>query len=480
MNRYINIIFILLISSTYAAEPTNLDELLEQVKRERVEEKEALINRELKFKNARNEQKKLLSSANKKLKEEEDRSVSLKATYESYDIEIKKQKEILDEKMGTLGELDGIVKQIAAELDSIIDTSLVSAQKPDRDKILDILSTRKELPSYDELEELWLLAMDEMVESGKVVQFKGKIITAAGNEVEQDITRIGVFNAVSDGRFLRSLPESGILMEPGRQPGQRFLEMAREIKSPETGIYPFPIDPTRGAMLALLVQVPDLKNRIEQGGLIGYVILIIGFVGLLLAIERLIVLFITARKVNEQLQKEEPDENALGRIMLVYKNNPEIDAETLGLKLDEAILKEMPKLQRGLWTIALLAAVSPLLGLLGTVTGIIETFQSITLYGTGDPRVMSGGISQALVTTVMGLLVAIPLLLFHGYLSSKSNTLIQILDEKSMAYVAILAEENRRKVFGQSSQHQNVKKEDKSKPSAADSDEPEFVIPDDG
>jgi len=319
-----------------------------------------------------------------------------------------------------------------------------------------------------------------MVESGKVVQFKGKIITAAGNEVEQDITRIGVFNAVSDGRFLRSLPESGILMEPGRQPGQRFLEMAREIKSPETGIYPFPIDRTRGAMLALLVQVPDLKNRIEQGGLIGYVILIIGFVGLLLAIERLIVLFITARKVNEQLQKEEPDENALGRIMLVYKNNPEIDAETLGLKLDEAILKEMPKLQRGLWTIALLAAVSPLLGLLGTVTGIIETFQSITLYGTGDPRVMSGGISQALVTTVMGLLVAIPLLLFHGYLSSKSNTLIQILDEKSMAYVAILAEENRRKVFGQSSQHQNVKKEDKSKPSAADSDEPEFVIPDDG
>tara|TARA_Y100000748_G_scaffold19220_1_gene14847 strand:+ start:2085 stop:3527 length:1443 start_codon:yes stop_codon:yes gene_type:complete len=480
MNRYINIIFILLISSTYAAEPTNLDELLEQVKRERVEEKEALINRESKFKNARNEQKKLLSSANKKLKEEEDRSVSLKATYESYDIEIKKQKEILDEKMGTLGELDGIVKQIAAELDSIIDTSLVSAQKPDRDKILDILSTRKELPSYEELEELWLLAMDEMVESGKVVQFKGKIITAAGNEVEQDITRIGVFNAVSDGRFLRSLPESGILMEPGRQPGQRFLEMAREIKSPETGIYPFPIDPTRGAMLALLVQVPDLKNRIEQGGLIGYVILIIGFVGLLLAIERLIVLFITARKVNEQLQKEEPDENALGRIMLVYKNNPEIDAETLGLKLDEAILKEMPKLQRGLWTIALLAAVSPLLGLLGTVTGIIETFQSITLYGTGDPRVMSGGISQALVTTVMGLLVAIPLLLFHGYLSSKSNTLIQILDEKSMAYVAILAEENRRKVFGQSSQHQNVKKEDKSKPSAADSDEPEFVIPDDG
>ena len=140
----------------------------------------------------------------------------------------------------------------------------------------------------------------------------------------------------------------------------------------------------------------------------------------------------------------------------------------------------MPKLQRGLWTIALLAAVSPLLGLLGTVTGIIETFQSITLYGTGDPRVMSGGISQALVTTVMGLLVAIPLLLFHGYLTSKSNSLIQILDEKSIAYVALLADENRKKVFGQS-QYQNVKKEGKAKPDTVNKkdNEPEFFIPDD-
>ena len=228
-------------------------------------------------------------------------------------------------------------------------------------------------------------------------------------------------------------------------------------------------------MLALLVQVPDLKNRVEQGGLNGYVILIIGFIGVLLAIERLVVLFLTNKKVQKQLENDEPEDNPLGRIMIVYKNNPDTDAETLGLKLDEAILKEMPVLQRGLWTIALLAAVSPLLGLLATVTGIIETFQSITLYGTGDPRVMSGGISQALVTTVMGLLVAIPLLIFHGYLSSKSNALIQILDEKSMAYVALLAEENRKKVFGQS-QFQNVKKEEKSTGSSSN-DEPEFFIP---
>jgi biopolymer transport protein ExbB len=281
-----------------------------------------------------------------------------------------------------------------------------------------------------------------MVESGKVITFPGKIVTAAGNEIEQDVTRIGVFNAVSAGRFLRNLPETGKLIEPGRQPGQRYLDMAQDLEMSDAGLHAFPIDPTRGAMLALLVQVPDLKNRIEQGGLVGYVILFIGLVGILISLERLFVLVLTGRKVNRQLKNKNPENNPLGRIMQVYLKNTNVDTETLGLKLDEAVLKEMPKIQRGLSTLALLAAVSPLLGLLGTVTGIIETFQSITLYGTGDPRVMSGGISQALVTTVMGLLVAIPLLLFHSLLSSKSNTLVQVLDEKSTAFVALLAEKN--------------------------------------
>ena len=282
--------------------------------------------------------------------------------------------------------------------------------------------------------------MDEMVESGKIVTFPGKIITAAGNEIEQNVTRIGVFNAVSAGRFLRNLPGTGKLIEPGRQPGQRFLDMAQNIETSSSGVHAFPIDPTRGGMLALLVQVPDLKNRIEQGGLVGYVIIFIGLIGVLIALERLFLLVTTSHQVKKQLKNKKAEDNPLGRIMQVYEKNPSIDTETLGLKLDEAILKEMPRIQRGLAALALLAAVSPLLGLLGTVTGIIETFQSITLYGTGDPRVMSGGISQALVTTVMGLLVAIPLLLFHSFLSSKSNALIQVLDEKSTAFVAQLSE----------------------------------------
>jgi biopolymer transport protein ExbB len=445
MNKLFLLSLLFFLSPAYAAEPVSLQELLEQVKKDRTQERQELEKRELKFKNSHAKQKSLLNVASKALEKEESRSEALRKSYDNYDIEISRKNALLKEKMGALGELDGIVKQIAGDLDSIIDSSLVSAQKPDRDKILDVLSSRKELPSLDELEELWILAMDEMVESGKVVTFPGKIVTAAGNEIEQEVTRIGVFNAVSAGRFLRNLPETGKLIEPGRQPGQHYQDMAQNLENASSGIHAFPIDPTRGAMLALLVQVPDLKNRIEQGGLVGYVILFIGVVGLLISIERLIVLTLTNRKVQKQLKSKKPADNPLGRIMQVYEKNPDVDTETLGLKLDEAILKEMPKIQRGLASLALLAAISPLLGLLGTVTGIIETFQSITLYGTGDPRVMSGGISQALVTTVMGLLVAIPLLLFHSFLSSKSNTLVQILDEKSTAFVALLAEINRLK-----------------------------------
>ncbi len=443
MNKLIILYLCLFLTPVYAEEPNDLQSLLEQVQKERSKEKAVLTKRESEFKNARNKQKELLEAALKQYEAEEQRSESLRKNYDSYDLEIARQNAVLKEKMGALSELDGIVKQIAGDMDVIIDSSLVSAQKPDRDKILDVLASRKELPSLQELEDLWLLAMDEMVESGKVVTFPGKIVTAAGNEIEQNVTRIGVFNAVSAGRFLRNLPETGKLIEPGRQPGQRFLDMAQDLENADAGIHAFPIDPTRGAMLALLVQVPDLKNRIEQGGIVGYVIIFIGLIGVLISLERLIVLVTTGRKVQKQLKSKKPGNNPLGRIMAVYIKNPDVDTETLGLKLDEAILKEMPKIQRGLGALALLAAVSPLLGLLGTVTGIIETFQSITLYGTGDPRVMSGGISQALVTTVMGLLVAIPLLLFHSFLSAKSNTLIQILDEKSTAFVALLAEINR-------------------------------------
>ena len=446
MNKIIFLISLILFPGITVAEtPKTLDQLLEYVRQESQQEKKENADREEKFRQSLSQQQQLLNDAIADLEEERKRSESLKTIYEQNERKVSAQEGVLSQKMGSLGEMHGIVRQIANDLDAIIDTSLVSAHIRGRDDVIDKLADSKVLPEINELEELWHVALEEMVEAGKVVTFPAKIITNAGDEIQQDATRVGVFNVVSKGRFLRYLSESDHLIEPGRQPAERFQSMALDFENSKSGIVPFPVDPTRGAMLALLIQVPDLKSRIQQGGIIGYMIIAIGITGLLMSIIRYFRLNRIDRKVRLQIGDDNPGDNPLGRIMSVYKSNQDVDTETLGLKLDEAILKEMPELQKGLRIISLLAEIALLMGLLGTVTGIIETFQSITLFGTGDPRVMSGGISQALVTTVMGLLTSIPLLLLHSMLSSKSNRLIHILDEKSAAFVALLAESHLKK-----------------------------------
>ena len=435
-----SILLLILPPIALAQQANTLDELLKQVKQERVEEKQKLQQREQRFKNARDKQATILQQAKTQYEKEELRGKRLRVEYESNQREIQIQENTLDQRIGSLDELHGVVRQIANDIDSIIDTSIITAQKPERDKALDDLTESKELPSIDKLEQLWLLALDEMTESSKVVNYSTRIIRNTGEEAEVDVTRVGAFNTFTNGHYLRYLPDSGKLVEPGRQPTARFQSMAMTLQNATTGMQPIALDPTRGEMLALLVQVPSIMERIQQGGLIGYIILGVGLIGLIIALERILTLTITGGKVRQQMKDKKPKNNPLGRVMHVYLKNPKVDTETLEFKLDEAILKELPSLQRGLSLLALLAAIAPLLGLLGTVTGIIETFQSITLFGTGDPRTMSSGISQALVTTVMGLVVAIPLLLLHSFISGKSNSVIQILDEKSKSFVAHLAE----------------------------------------
>ena len=238
------------------------------------------------------------------------------------------------------------------------------------------------------------------------------------------------------------MPENRNLVELARQPVERLRDLMEEFETSEAGaLKTAVVDPTRGAIMALLVQTPNLQERIKQGGWIGYIILILGAIGLLIALIRFVVLMRMEHGVSKQQKTKELNmKNPLGRILSVYSDKIAQDVETLSLKLDEAILRETPSIERGLITLAILAAVTPMLGLLGTVSGMIETFQSITLFGTGDPKLMSGGISQALVTTELGLAVAIPILLIHSALSSKSNRLIQILDEESAAIVARNAE----------------------------------------
>jgi biopolymer transport protein ExbB len=430
------------VSSAVFAEPTNLDELLKQVKRERILEQQQNKLREAEFLNKRDQQKSLLEQAQSQLAFEEKRSKELNDTFEQQEKLIAEKQTLLDEKSGSLGELFGTVRQMTNDSRAVLGSSMTSVLLPERSAFLSDLSERKQQPTIDELRELWLLLQEEMTLSGKVIQQQLPVISAGGEVEQRDVTMVGVFSAFSEGKFLRYLPENNSLVELGRQPVERLQKTALEFETAAVGdVQTAVVDPTRGSIMALLVQAPNLKERIEQGGWIGFIILGLGAIGLLIALYRFISLSITDSGVKRQQKQQTISlRNPLGRILSVYDDKAVLDIETLSLKLDEAILREVPKIERGLMTLAIMAAIAPMLGLLGTVSGMIETFQSITLFGTGDPKLMSGGISQALVTTELGLAVAIPIVLIHSALSGKSNRIIQVLDEESAALVASNAE----------------------------------------
>lgn len=183
----------------------------------------------------------------------------------------------------------------------------------------------------------------------------------------------------------------------------------------------------------------------EQGGTVGYLITVLLAIGLLIALERVLVLSAVGAKMRSQLKNlsNPSTNNPLGRILKVYHDNKNADVENLELKLDEAILRETPKVDRGIGLIKLFAAVAPLMGLLGTVIGMILTFQQITLYGTGDPKLMAGSISLALVTTALGLIAALPLLFVHSIVQSRAKSILQVLDEQAAGIVAAHAEKEK-------------------------------------
>ena len=318
---------------------------------------------------------------------------------------------------------------------------MISAQYPQRTAFLDDLAQTESLPDIDTLERLWIDLQREMTETGKVVTFPGRVMAVDGTTNEQPVTRVGPFVAVSEqGQYLHYLPLTFEFQVLPKQPdGGEAL--AEDLAEANEGWWPMLIDPTRGSILALLEQQPTITDRIKQGGWVGAAIIVLGIAGLMFAAWQLFYLEGVARKVRSQLGRlESPsDDNPLGRILSGYQTTirqGQVDVESLELQLDEAILKETPRLERGQGLLKLLAAVAPLMGLLGTVVGMIATFQAITLFGTGDPKLMAGGISQALVTTVLGLIAAIPLLFAHSVVSARSKGLVQILDEQAAGLLA--------------------------------------------
>lgn len=424
------------------AEPAaSLDQLLERVQSNWREEQTANKQREADFKSARQQQAQLLENATATRDAEEARSARLEKQFETNELSIAESEELLASRLGNLGELFGIVRQVAGDTAGLINGSLISSQFPDREEFLSDLGQSKALPAVDDLEKLYGTLLQEMIESGKVVRFATSVVAINGEESQREVVRVGAFNAISEGNYLVWSPDTRKLAELGRQPAGKYHSTAEEIGGLKSGHTPFALDPARGAILQVLIKTPSFSERIQFGGVVGYSIIGIGALTFVVGMLRLIVLFMISTKVKAQRRNPAtPGDNPLGRVLAVGQGSRGMDVETLELKMEETILQETSKLERFLWLIKVVSAVTPLMGLLGTVTGMIRTFQIITLFGTGDPKLMAGGISEALVTTMLGLVAAIPLVLLHSWLSSISKTVVDVLEEQGTGIVAAQAE----------------------------------------
>jgi len=427
-----------------AASAEQADSVLELLELVRLEAREgSRLNRERveRFRQALDERQRMLEEVSRDLAAEERRSTTLNSRYEQNEADLAELEERLQIRVGNFGELFGVVRDVAGDTVSQVVTSLVSAQYPDRLDLVREMAEAKELPSLEDLRGLQLMLLEEMAQSGQVVRFDAEITDPSGQTSAGNVIRVGAFNLVHDGKFLTRDDGTGALQILPRQPAGRYLSMAEDLGEATSGPVEMAVDPTRGQLLGMLIQAPDLGERLQQGGYVGYTIVGMGLIGLLIALWRLVVLQGAGRRIRAQLKSSSANRNnALGRILAVYEEHQTGNLDALALKLDEAIMREAPILERYQGILKVFAAVAPLLGLLGTVVGMIITFQQLTLFGTGDPKLMAGGISQALITTVLGLIVAIPLVLLHSVVSSSSQGLVEILEEQSAGLIARRAE----------------------------------------
>ncbi|MCB1670795.1 MAG: MotA/TolQ/ExbB proton channel family protein [Gammaproteobacteria bacterium] len=411
--------------------PQTIQQLIESVRQGSAQRRTELQEREQRFIDARDQQTALLQEATSRRQEAEAEADRLREAYEQGEDELTGLEDLLTERSGNLTEVFTVVNQVAGDALPMVQNSLVSSQLENRLPLLEKLSSTESLPSADELRQLWLLLLDEMNYSGQIARYEAPVITAGGELEPRQVTRIGTFTALSDGQYLRFLPESGRLLALARQPLGVDPRATRSFENADNTLSPIAIDPSRGAILSLIVQTPELSERLQQGGVIGYIILALGAIGVLLGLERLIAVLIAGRRTHIALADQSTQGTHAIYQLRRISGDPKLlaDAEAMSARMDEIVTTAAQKLRRGLATLSIFAAVSPLLGLLGTVTGMIETFQVITLFGAGDPRLMSGGISQALITTQLGLSVAIPLLLIHSFIQGRTNSLITRLDE---------------------------------------------------
>lgn len=429
-----------------SAQQLSLDDVLRAAREERREAAQENREREQRFLTERNRQRERLNAVRAEVTAEERRSDALDEQFRANDAQIEELTNMLQTRQGEFGELFGAARSAAAELAAQLDNSIISGELPGRSPQLRETAESTTLPSVEELRYIYETTFDEMAAQAKTASFSTSATNASGERETVNITRIGPFSAFGGGKFYTmTAPQGGSarLTELPRQPEtNNAVANARTVEGyTGAGYTEGTIDPTTGQLLELVVLSPNLSERFEQGGLVGKAIAVVFVAGVLLGLYKLVTLFLTNSAVKGQVRRKTPSRgNPLGRVMMAYDSNTSTDVDTLALKLDDAVMKEIPKLEGGLNLVKVMAAIAPLMGLLGTVVGMIITFQQITLFGTGDPQIMAGGISQALVTTVLGLIAAIPLLLLHAFASGSAKSVSQTLEEQAAGMIAEYAE----------------------------------------
>lgn len=448
MNKFINlcaavVAAVAFSSPAMAQNAKTLDELLQMIESAKLSESAEYRAREAAFKRDQRKQAQALKQAQNTKAAEERRSDRLEQTIRDNDVVLAGLREQRDKRLGSLKELFGHLTGAAGDIRASLDQSIVSAQIPGRTEFLDSLiekmSSDTRLPSIEDIEKLWYEQQREMIESARIVKFNRTVLRANGEQEEMEVVRVGTYNLLADGMYLEYSPENGLVSELARQPSshQGSAEDLQEATSGFTKVGLDPTGPLGGGLLRALINSPTLVERWHFGGIVGYVITAVFAVAIGLAIWRFVVLSGMSSKVTAQLKSGKASaDNPLGRVLKVAADNPGLDPESLELKLHEAVLKERPEIESGLNLLKIISMVAPLLGLLGTVTGMIITFQMITLFGAGDPKAMAGGISQALITTVLGLVVAIPTVLMHTLVNGKAQRILHVLEEQSAGIVA--------------------------------------------
>ena len=425
----------------------SLDELLELVKSGKFAESEEATKRENRFNREKNRQQTLLANAKAERAKLEAIATSLEATFEANEAKLNLLEDQLKTRLGSLYETFGHLQGVASDTEDYFKTAITSGQfGKDREVFLGDLAKKMgegvSVATIEEIEELWYELSRELVASGSVEKFKATVIDNDGESTVEDVVRIGNFNAVAEGKYLTYLSKRGAYETLPRQPG-RYLDGTYDIFDEDSGFVQFAVDPTGpqgGALLVNLISLPSFFEQIQYGRITGYTIILLFLIAIGVFGWRFYALFTINGAVKKQAAGESAAENPLSRIFAVADQN-KTDTETLELKLAEQILIERAEIDQYIWVVRLIAVISPLLGLFGTIIGMINTFQAITLFGTGDPKTMAGGISEALVTTMLGLMCAIPATFMAAALSNYSKGILAILEEQSTGMVAVRAEE---------------------------------------